>query len=124
MTKLEMLKEIGVGLNCNKSDKQNEEDLKFAMKRSKATIEYAYNIFTKALQDTNTAAENIKSKLDKLKDDTDAFEDWLNDNYNAFDIFNKNGVELDEVVNHWERVCNSDAEEDMEAEFAIFELEV
>ena len=66
----------------------------------------------------------LKDKAKTYKDDTDAFEDWLNDNYNAFDIFNKNGVELDEVVNHWERVCNSDAEEDKEAEFAIFELEV
>ena len=52
----------------------------------------------------------LKDKAKTYKDDTDAFEDWLNDNYNAFDIFNKNGVELDEVVNHWERVCNSDVE--------------
>ena len=66
----------------------------------------------------------LKDKAKTYKDDTDAFRDWLNDNYEAFEIFNKNGVELDEVVNHWERVCNSDAEEDMEAEFAIFELEV
>ena len=66
----------------------------------------------------------LKDRAKTYKDDTDAFEDWLNDNYNAFDIFNKNGVELDEVVSRWEGVCGSDAEEDMEAEFAVFELEV
>ena len=66
----------------------------------------------------------LADRSKSYKDDTDAFEDWLNDNYSAFEIFNKNGVELDEVVNHWERVCNSDAEVDMDAEFQIFELEV
>ena len=68
--------------------------------------------------------ENLKDKAKGYAADTGAFRDWLNDNYEAFDIFNKNGVELDEVVNHWERVCESDAEEDMEAEFEVFELEV
>lgn len=57
-------------------------------------------------------------------DDTDAFRDWLNDRYEAFEIFNKNGVELDEVVSRWEGVCEADAEEDMGYELTEYELEV
>ena len=68
--------------------------------------------------------EILKDRAKTYKDDTDAFRDWLNDNYEAFEIFNKNGVELDEVVSRWEGVCESDAEEDMGREFAEYELDV
>ena len=66
----------------------------------------------------------LKNRAKSYKDDTDAFRDWLNDNYEAFEIFNKNGVELDKVVERWEGVCESDAEEDMGRELQIFELDV
>ena len=68
--------------------------------------------------------EILKDRAKTHADDTDAFRDWLNDRYEAFEIFNKNGVELDEVVSRWEDVCEANAEEDMSAEFQIFEIEV
>lgn len=68
--------------------------------------------------------EALKEKAKYYKDDTDAFRDWLNDNYEAFEIFNKNGVELDEVVSRWEGVCEADAEEDIDRELVEYELEV
>ena len=68
--------------------------------------------------------EILKDRSKFYSNDTDAFRDWLNDRYEAFEIFNKNGVELDEVVSRWEGVCETDAEEDMDRDFQIFEIEV
>ena len=65
-------------------------------------------------------AERIKS----YKDDNAAFEDWLNDRYSVFEIFNMNGVELDKVVERWEGVCEADAEEDMGRELTEYEIDV
>lgn len=52
------------------------------------------------------------------------FEDWLNDRYSAFEIFKMKSHELDKVVERWEGVCETDAEEDMGFEFQAYELEV
>lgn len=65
-------------------------------------------------------AERTKS----YKANDENFEDWLNDRYTAFEIFNKNGVELDKVVERWEGVCEADAEEDMCRELTEYELDV
>mgnify|MGYP003303283136 CR=1 FL=1 len=74
-----------------------------------------------------TESEYKELKTERAKSyqhDDDAFRDWLNDNYEAFEIFNKNGVELDEVVSRWEGVCEADAEEDIDRELTEYELEV
>lgn len=68
--------------------------------------------------------EALKDKAKSYKDDTDAFRDWLNDNYEAFEIFNKNGVELDKVVERWEGVCDANAEDDLDRELTEYELDV
>lgn len=68
--------------------------------------------------------EMLKDRAKTHADDTDAFRDWLNDRYEAFEIFNKNGVELDEIVKRWEGVCEADAEEDMSCELTEYELDV
>lgn len=66
----------------------------------------------------------LSERAKSYKDNNENFEDWLNDRYNAFDIFNMNGVELDKVVERWEGVCEADAEEDMSRELTEYELDV
>lgn len=68
----------------------------------------------------NVLAERVKS----YKADNEAFEDWLNDRYSAYEIFKMKSHELDEVIERWEGVCEADAEEDMGRELIEYELEV
>ena len=68
--------------------------------------------------------EALTERAKSYKTDNEAFRDWLNDNYEAFEIFNKNGVELDKVVERWEGVCESDAEKDIGRELTEYELDV
>ncbi len=68
--------------------------------------------------------EALADRTKSYKDNNENFEDWLNDRYTAFEIFNKNGVELDKVVERWEGVCEADAEDDMSRELTEYELDV
>lgn len=68
--------------------------------------------------------EALKEKEKSYKADNEAFRDWLNDNYEAFKIFNMKSYELDKVVERWEGVCESDAEEDIGRELTEYELDV
>ena len=68
--------------------------------------------------------EVLNEKAKSYKADDGAFRDWLNDNYEAFKIFNMKSHELDKVVERWEGVCEGDAEEDLCMELSEYELDV
>lgn len=72
--------------------------------------------------------ENYKEALTErsksYKADNGAFRDWLNGNYEAFEIFNMKSHELEKVVERWEGVCEADAEDDMAIELSEYELDV
>lgn len=68
--------------------------------------------------------EILTERIKSYKDDNYAFEDWLNDRYNASEIFKMESHELDKVVERWEGVCEADAEEDIGRELTEYELEV
>lgn len=68
--------------------------------------------------------EVLTERAKSYKDDTEAFRDWLNDNYEAFEIFNMKSHELDKVVERWEGVCEADAEDDIGVELTEYELDV
>lgn len=71
-------------------------------------------------QHKKVLAERVKS----YKADNEAFEDWLNDRYCAHEIFKMKSHELDEVIERWEGVCETDAEEDKGRELIEYELDV
>lgn len=68
--------------------------------------------------------EALTEKAKAYKADDGAFRDWLNDNYEAFKIFNMKSHELEKVMERWEGVCEADAEDDMSIELAEYELDV
>lgn len=68
--------------------------------------------------------EALTERAKSYKTDNEAFRDWLNDNYEAFKIFNMKDYELDKVVERWEGVCEADAEEDIGRELTEYELDV
>ena len=74
-----------------------------------------------------TEAEFEELKTERAKDYAEghgAFSDWLNDNYSAFEIFNMKSHELEQVAERWKGVCREDADEDLNFEYAEYELEV
>ena len=74
-----------------------------------------------------TEAEFEELKAEKAKEYTeaeDAFRDWLNDNYEAFEIFNMKSHELEQVAERWKGICEGDAEEDLSFEFEEYCLDV
>ena len=68
--------------------------------------------------------EVLSKRAKSYQSDNEAFEDWLNDRYNASEIFKMKSHELDKVVERWEGVCEGDAEEDMGRELLEYELDV
>lgn len=68
--------------------------------------------------------EVLAERAKSYKSDNDAFEDWLNDRYSAFEIFKMKSHDLEEVMDRWEGVCEADAEEDMGRELTEYELDV
>lgn len=68
--------------------------------------------------------EVLTERAKSYKADDEAFRDWLNDNYEAFKIFNMKSHELEKVMERWEGVCEADAEDDMGIELAEYELDV
>ena len=68
--------------------------------------------------------EVLSERKKSYKSDNEAFEDWLNDKYSASEIFKMKSYELDKVVERWEGVCESNAEEDMGSELSEYELDV
>ena len=74
-----------------------------------------------------TEAEFNELKTERAKDYAEgdgAFRDWLNDNYEAFVIFNMKSHELEQVAEGWKGVCRKDAEEDLSFEYAEYCLDV
>jgi hypothetical protein len=68
--------------------------------------------------------EVLTERAKSYKADDGAFRDWLNDNYEAFKIFNMKSHELEKVMERWEGVCEADAEDDMNIELTEYELDV
>lgn len=66
--------------------------------------------------------EILTERAKSYKADNEAFRDWLNDNYEAFEIFNMKSHELEKVVERWEGVCEADAEDDVGIELTEYNL--
>ena len=68
--------------------------------------------------------EVLIERAKSYKADNEAFRDWLNNNYEAFEIFNMKSHELEKVMERWEGVCEADAEDDTAIELSEYELDV
>lgn len=68
--------------------------------------------------------EALAERAKSYKVDEPAFEDWLIDQYSAYEIFKMKSHKLDKIVEKWGDVCESDAEEDMGREFTEYEIDV
>ena len=68
--------------------------------------------------------EVLKERAKSYKANNENFEDWLNDRYSAFKIFNMKSHDLETVMERWEGVCEADAEEVIGRELTVYELDV